>query len=58
MKLMYKRIFSSSFRSKNSDSAGNPWVFSWHCLDHVGYKTNLGKENWGIIKYLMFMREF
>ena len=50
MQLMYKRIFRSGFRDKNSDSAGNPWVFSWHCLDHVGYKINPRKRKLGYHK--------
>ena len=34
---MVRRIFSKDFRFRDQDSFGNPWVFNWHCLDHVGY---------------------
>ena len=37
---MILRIFSNKFRNTHKDSFGKSWVFNWHCLDHVGYKTN------------------
>ena len=40
MHRMYKRIFDKKFRYNDPDSEGGPWVFTWHCLDHVGYKSN------------------
>jgi hypothetical protein len=50
IKSMHKRIFNKKFRNQNTDSSGNPWVFSWHCLDHVGYKTNPRKRELGYHK--------
>ena len=34
------KIFSSSFRNKFLDSFGNPYRFTWFCLDHVGFQEN------------------
>ena len=47
---MVSRIFSSEFRNKHKDSFGKTWVFNWHCLDHVGYKTNPRKRTLGYHK--------
>ena len=47
---MILRIFSSKFRNSHKDSFGKPWVFNWHCLDHVGYKTNPRKRTLGYHK--------
>lgn len=44
---MHKKIFNKKFRDHNKDSYGNSWVFSWHCLDHVGYKINPRKRDLG-----------
>ena len=38
------KIFSSDFRNKFSDSFGNPYRFSWFCIDHVGFKFNPRKR--------------
>ena len=47
---MVRRIFSKDFRFRDQDSFGNPWVFNWHCLDHVGYKTNPRRRELGYHK--------
>ena len=47
---MVSRIFSSEFRERHKDSFGKTWVFNWHCLDHVGYKTNPRKRTLGYHK--------
>ena len=33
-------LLSSDFRRKMVDDFDNGWVFSWHCMDHVGYLDN------------------
>lgn len=38
------KIFSSEFRNKFLDSLGNPYRFSWFCIDHVGFKFNPRKR--------------
>ena len=50
IKKMNSRIFSKEFRSKEKDSFAKEWVFSWHCLDHVGYKINPRKRILGYHK--------
>jgi hypothetical protein len=47
---MISKIFSSKFRNTHKDSFGKPWVFNWHCLDHVGYKKNPRKRTLGYHK--------
>jgi hypothetical protein len=37
---MLARVTSSAFRAANADSAGRPWVYNWHVMDHVGYEVN------------------
>tara|TARA_B100001989_G_C24525981_1_gene458692 strand:+ start:91 stop:1452 length:1362 start_codon:yes stop_codon:yes gene_type:complete len=54
LKNMNSRIFSKEFRSKDKDSFANEWVFSWHCLDHVGYKINPRKRILGYHKIYDF----
>ena len=44
---MHERIFNKKFRYQDQDSYGNAWVFSWHCLDHVGYKNNPRRRDLG-----------
>lgn len=33
-------IMSEQFRQKHQDSAGNGWLYNWHCLDHFGFTDN------------------
>ena len=47
---MISRIFSRKFRNSHKDSFGKSWVFNWHCLDHVGYKTNPRRRTLGYHK--------
>jgi hypothetical protein len=37
---MLDEIMSAEFRNKRSDSAGNGWLFNWHCIDHFGFTDN------------------
>jgi hypothetical protein len=57
IKLMNQRIFSKEFRKLDVDSFGKPWVFSWHCLDHVGYKINPRKRILGYHKIFDFYKD-
>jgi len=34
---MIDKVTSSKFRNKIVDSFGNGWVYTWFCLDHVGF---------------------
>ena len=44
---MHEKIFNKKFRNQDMDSYGNSWIFSWHCLDHVGYKNNPRRRDLG-----------
>ena len=48
--LMIEKIFDKKFRYQMTDSFNNPWIFNWHCLDHVGYKSNPRKRDLGYFK--------
>lgn len=47
---MLSRIMSTKFRMSFPDSYGEGWVYNWHCLDHVGFKTNERFRDLGIHK--------
>ena len=57
IKEMTDRIFSDKFRKKYCDTFGNPWVFNWFCLDHVGYKTNPRRRELGHHKIFDFYKK-
>jgi len=40
-------IMSSKFRNKFKDDFGRGWVFSWHCVDHMGLLNNPRKKDIG-----------
>ena len=42
--LMINSMMKKKFRSKYIDSFNKSWKFTWHCLDHVGYKNNPRKR--------------
>lgn len=44
---MHENLFNDNFRNNLTDSKNNPWVFSWHCLDHVGYVNNPRRRDLG-----------
>lgn len=37
---MLDNVLSVDFRRQMIDDYDNGWVFSWHCMDHVGYTEN------------------
>ena len=37
---MHDTIMSDDWRSSLSDSDGQPYVLSWHCMDHVNFENN------------------
>jgi len=47
---MLDKILSPEFRAKYADSEGNPWVFNWFPVDHVGFETNPRKRDIGYHK--------
>lgn len=44
---MLSRATSQEFRSKIRDSWGRPYVYSWFCVDHVGYHVNPRRRSLG-----------
>jgi hypothetical protein len=37
---MLDEALSERFRRRMVDDAGNGWVYSWHCMDHMDYAEN------------------
>ena len=37
---MLRRITLPAFRQTVTDSFGEGWIFSWHCIDHIGIREN------------------
>lgn len=37
---MLEQVTSEEFRNELPDSNGNGWIFSWFCMDHVGFTGN------------------
>jgi len=44
---MLHRIMAEEFRSRVVDSFGGGWVYSWFCLDHIGYGENPRRRDMG-----------
>lgn len=38
LKNSLSKITNDEFRNRLCDSSGNGWIYSWFCLDHVGFK--------------------
>ena len=48
-KMLFK-ILPAGFRNKFKDSFGGGWIFNWHIMDHVGFKTNERGRDLGYLK--------
>lgn len=44
---MLERIMAPAFRQALPDSFGGGWVYSWFCMDHVGYGENPRRRDLG-----------
>lgn len=44
---MLEEILSQDFRQKMLDDFGLGWVYSWHCMDHVGFTENPRHKEYG-----------
>jgi hypothetical protein len=44
---MLDEMLSEEYRAKNIDDFGGGLVYSWHCMDHVGYMTNPRHKDMG-----------
>lgn len=54
---MLFEIMSSSFRKSYKDSFDGGWIYNWHCLDHVGFKTNPRRRDMGFHNVFDHYRE-
>ena len=54
---MLNKCLSKEFRYKFKDDFGNGWVYSWHCMDHVLYKSNPRKKSLGYGKVFNFYKK-
>ena len=54
---MLAKLMSENFRRKMTDSFGGGWVFSWHCMDHVGFEENPRRRDLGYHKIFDHYRD-
>jgi len=53
---MLDECLSSSFRNQVLDDYGNGWVYSWHCVDHMGFVENPRKKDIGYHNIFKFYK--
>lgn len=44
---MLSVLLSAKFRLEQPDDFGGGWVYSWHCMDHVGFSDNPRRKDIG-----------
>lgn len=49
-------LLSEGFRKRHVDDFGNGWVYSWHCMDHLGYADNPRHKDVGYGNIFRFYR--
>ena len=49
-------LLSEKFRKQSMDDFGNGWVYSWHCMDHLGYFDNPRHKDVGYGNIFRFYR--
>jgi hypothetical protein len=54
---MLNRILPDSFRKKSTDDSGEGWVYSWHCMDHMGLQDNPRHKDFGYGNIFRFYRD-
>lgn len=54
---MLEDALSASFRNRMLDANGCGWVYSWHCLDHLGYTENPRHKALGYGKVFNFYKQ-
>jgi len=54
---MLHDALSKNFREKLVDDWGGGWVYSWHCLDHVGYRENPRRKDIGYGNVFRFYKQ-
>ena len=53
---MLDDLLSDNFRKQFPDDFGNGWVYSWHCMDHIGYSNNPRHKDVGYGNIIRFYR--
>lgn len=56
LETMLDEILSEKFRLQLPDSDGKGWVYSWHCMDHMGFTTNPRHKDYGYGKIFRFYK--
>ena len=54
---MLDKVMSKEFRVQIPDDFGNGWVYSWHCMDHVGVVDNPRAKDLGYGKIFRHYRD-
>ncbi|QBY01304.1 hypothetical protein E2K80_11670 [Rhodophyticola sp. CCM32] len=44
---MLRRVTERAYREQLPDHDGNGWVYTWYCMDHVGFNVNPRKRDIG-----------
>lgn len=44
---MLDEAMSEEFRCRTPDDLGNGWIYSWHCVDHLGLRENPRRKPYG-----------
>jgi len=57
IKKMLNNIQSKKFRNILKDDFGGGWVYSWHCVDHLGFESNPRKKDKGYGKIFKFYKK-
>ena len=54
--VMLEEMLSENYREKLIDDFGGGWIYSWHCMDHAGYKDNPRHKDLGYGNVFNFYR--
>lgn len=54
---MLDELLSPAFRNSMLDDVGQGWVFSWHCMDHIGLIENPRRKDLGYGNIFHFYRQ-
>jgi hypothetical protein len=54
---MLDEILSKKFREKYSDDFNGSWIYSWHCVDHMGFDSNPRHKDYGYGKIFRYYKE-
>ncbi|MBU0604560.1 MAG: hypothetical protein KKD25_19395 [Gammaproteobacteria bacterium] len=57
IRAMLSDALDQHFRREMVDDFGRGWVYSWHCLDHMGYVANPRRKDLGYGKVFYFYRD-